>query len=155
MFLVTIGLIIIFFLFAKLTKSIIKRCSLELSKDGIIGNRKKLFSNKFLKLPIEKIDSIAIKNGIKDKFFGGETITIRTSSGLICFMCVHNATEFVDKTLEAIKAYKESNKPVDANIPTNTSGDNLEQIKKLKEMLDNGIITQEEFDVKKKQLLGL
>ena len=32
---------------------------------------------------------------------------------------------------------------------------NLEQIKELKEMLDSGIISQEEFDAKKKQLLGL
>jgi len=30
-----------------------------------------------------------------------------------------------------------------------------EEIKKFKELLDMGIITQEEFDAKKKQLLGL
>lgn len=34
-------------------------------------------------------------------------------------------------------------------------GDHIEQIKKYKELLDLGIITQEEFDVKKKELLGL
>ena len=33
--------------------------------------------------------------------------------------------------------------------------ENLEKIVKLKKMLDDGIITQEEFDAKKKQLLGL
>ncbi len=33
--------------------------------------------------------------------------------------------------------------------------DTAEQLKKFKDLLDNGIITQEEFDVKKKQLLGL
>ena len=31
----------------------------------------------------------------------------------------------------------------------------LNEIKKLKELLDMGIISQEEFDAKKKQLLGL
>ncbi|MDY5753661.1 MAG: SHOCT domain-containing protein [Eubacteriales bacterium] len=31
----------------------------------------------------------------------------------------------------------------------------MQLIKKFKELLDNGIITQEEFGVKKKQLLGL
>ena len=31
----------------------------------------------------------------------------------------------------------------------------LSQMKELKELLDLGIITQEEFDAKKKQLLGL
>ena len=30
-----------------------------------------------------------------------------------------------------------------------------EDIKKLKDLLDSGIITQEEFDAKKKQFLGL
>ena len=32
---------------------------------------------------------------------------------------------------------------------------NLQHVKELKELLDMGAITQEEFDVKKKQLLGL
>lgn len=30
-----------------------------------------------------------------------------------------------------------------------------EQLKEFKELLDSGVITQEEFDAKKKQLLGL
>ena len=30
-----------------------------------------------------------------------------------------------------------------------------DELKKLKDLLDSGIITQEEFDTKKKQLLGL
>jgi predicted Zn-ribbon and HTH transcriptional regulator len=36
-----------------------------------------------------------------------------------------------------------------------TSSSPVEEIKKYKELLDSGIITQEEFDAKKKQLLGL
>jgi predicted Zn-dependent peptidase len=30
-----------------------------------------------------------------------------------------------------------------------------DELKKFKELLDSGVITQEEFDAKKKQLLGL
>ena len=41
--------------------------------------------------------------------------------------------------------------PVVKEVPVN----NVEEIKKYKELLDMGIITQEEFDAKKKQLLGL
>lgn len=37
----------------------------------------------------------------------------------------------------------------------NDEGDNLDKIKKLKELLDIGAITQEEFDEKKKELLNL
>jgi len=33
--------------------------------------------------------------------------------------------------------------------------DSVDEIKKYKELLDSGIITQEEFDAKKKELLGL
>lgn len=38
---------------------------------------------------------------------------------------------------------------------TNTDDENIEKVKKLKELLDMGIITQEEFDTKKKELLKL
>lgn len=31
----------------------------------------------------------------------------------------------------------------------------IEMIKKLKELVDNGILTQEEFDIKKKEIMGL
>ena len=36
-----------------------------------------------------------------------------------------------------------------------TSIPSYEEIEKLKHLLDNGVISQEEFDAKKKQLLGL
>lgn len=38
------------------------------------------------------------------------------------------------------------------NTPAISAADEL---KKFKELLDSGVITQEEFDAKKKQLLGL
>ena len=38
---------------------------------------------------------------------------------------------------------------------TNVSPSPADELKKFKELLDSGIITQEEFDTKKKQLLGL
>ena len=38
---------------------------------------------------------------------------------------------------------------------TSSEEDNLDKIRKLKELLDMGAITPEEFDEKKKQLLGL
>ena len=36
-----------------------------------------------------------------------------------------------------------------------TKNDTADELKKFKELLDSGVITQEEFDAKKKQLLGL
>ena len=43
-----------------------------------------------------------------------------------------------------------------ANITTNTVEEtDMDTLKKYKDLLDSGIITQEEFDAKKKQVLGL
>ena len=41
------------------------------------------------------------------------------------------------------------------NPPNYTSTSPADEIAKYKELLDSGAITQEEFDAKKKQLLGL
>jgi len=41
------------------------------------------------------------------------------------------------------------------SIPQKNVFVNAEELKKYKVLLDSGIITQEEFDAKKKQLLGL
>ena len=46
---------------------------------------------------------------------------------------------------------------IEENIQANISSDenNIELLKKYKQLLDDNAITQEEFDAKKKQLLGL
>ena len=44
---------------------------------------------------------------------------------------------------------------LNAASPASSSVSNVDELKKVKELLDMGIITQEEFDIKKKQLLGL
>ena len=41
------------------------------------------------------------------------------------------------------------------NNKSNPTSNPIEEIKKYKELLDMGILTQEEFDTKKRQLLGL
>ena len=40
-------------------------------------------------------------------------------------------------------------------IATDTTPSSMDELRKLKELLDQGIVTQDEFDAKKKQLLGL
>ena len=51
---------------------------------------------------------------------------------------------------EKIASYKQAK--VSTTVPASSS---VEELKKFKELLDAGVITQEEFDAKKKQLLGL
>ncbi|NCU38193.1 SHOCT domain-containing protein [Candidatus Saccharibacteria bacterium] len=45
--------------------------------------------------------------------------------------------------------------PAPASVPNASSGTDIDQIKQLAELKDQGILTQEEFDAKKKQILGL
>ena len=60
----------------------------------------------------------------------------------------------VKKINDAISAYK-SNQNRSSQTIINQAASAADELKKFKELLDMGIITQEEFDAKKKQLLGL
>lgn len=42
-----------------------------------------------------------------------------------------------------------------ANSPVSQAPSSADELKKYKDLLDSGVISQEEFDAKKKQLLGL
>ncbi len=59
------------------------------------------------------------------------------------------SADTVELTDEEYNAIKASNQGAKTDISP------ADEIKKFKELLDSGIITQEEFDAKKKQLLGL
>lgn len=67
--------------------------------------------------------------------------------------CPHcNSSSLTEITKEEWDAGKVAeNKPVQTAVALSAA----DEIKKFKELLDSGIITQEEFDAKKKQLLGL
>lgn len=58
--------------------------------------------------------------------------------------------EVADYINKQINLYKNQKNNSSANISSNA-----DELKKFKELLDNGIITQEEFNEKKKQLLNL
>lgn len=57
--------------------------------------------------------------------------------------------------LERKTYYKTNNIPLAADNQAINSVNNLDELEKLSELKDKGIITQEEFDQKKKQILGL
>lgn len=138
-------------------REIAKRCNLILTDKGIFGNLKKALSKKELNLPIDKIDNIMISENIIDKLRGGKTIAVRTTNGLIKFNWVQNADEFVNATLAKIEEYKQSVKENVSVMAHNASGgsDNsaAAKIKELKELLDSGLISQEEFEAKRKELI--
>ena len=115
----------------------------------IITNNKitgKVHLIKKVDLPIDSISAIAIINFLKG-------IEISTSSGKIYFIFIKNVEE-IYKIINNLLLERQS-KNIDSSIKNINNSDGTEQIKKYKELLDTGIITQEEFDKKKKELLNL
>lgn len=96
-------------------------------------------------LPLDSISAVGTS------FLYG--IDVGTSSGRIHFKCIKNYEEIHSELSKLLmeRQYTEKQK----EIPSNVSTSNADELKKFKELLDSGVITQEEFEAKKKQLLGL
>lgn len=92
-------------------------------------------------IPLDSVS--AIGSGILS------TVVIASSSGKIMFNCLSNYRE-IHNELGELLAKRQNNKVIAVN-----SISDADELKKYKDLLDNGVITQEEFDAKKKQLLGL
>lgn len=102
-----------------------------------------LFGKK-VDLPIDSISATSIISIFKG-------VGISTSSGRIGFLAIKNSAEIykiINNLLIKRQEDKTQNNIVNAK-------DETEQLKRFKELFDSGVITQEEFDQKKKQLLGL
>ena len=71
------------------------------------------------------------------------------------FPWVQNADEFVEKTLAQIEEFKKNEMTNQPAAPENNAGAQTiaDKMTDLKKLLDQGILTQEEFDRKKQDLL--
>lgn len=81
-------------------------------------------------------------------------VAVATSSGKISFLVIKNADE-VYGVINNLLIERQKEKAKESAPVTITQSDEADQLKKYKALLDSGVITQEEFDAKKKQLLGL
>lgn len=81
-------------------------------------------------------------------------IIVSSSSGKIKFYGISNQEE-VHKAITDLLMERQNNPKPTTQIKQEIQQSNADELKKFKELLDSGIITQEEFDAKKKQLLGL
>jgi hypothetical protein len=86
-------------------------------------------------------------------------IAVSTASGNISFLMIQNSNE-LHSCISGLLVQRQDKPaaPVVIQPPvvqTVAPQSNADELKKYKELLDMGAITQEEFDAKKKQLLGL
>ena len=116
-------------------------------KRVVLHEIKGMMSNDEKNIPLSSIGSINIK---KSAVFA--TLEIITSGNVATIddVPVHLAEE-IKKIIDQVK----SKNSTSIDLPKKESGDLTDQLVKLKDLVDAGILTQEEFDAKKKQLLGI
>ena len=113
-------------------------CSITVTDKRVYG---KASFGKRVDLPLDSISTVASRTFLN-------CISVSTSSGNISFFLAKNHIQ-IHEAINDLLINRQ-------NIPTATHVDSpIEELRKYKELLDNGIITQEEFDTKKKQLLEL
>ena len=122
---------------------LLSRCNITVTDKNIKG---RTLGGKNVVLPIHMVSAYGTR-----KFCSA--IAIATSSGFIHFSFIGNYKEIGNVLHNLINQRQDATK-FTANNSIESHND-LDDLKKLKELLDNGIISQEEFNVKKKQLLGL
>ena len=105
----------------------------------------KTLLGKRVDIPLDSISSISLTFVL----FSG--ISVASSSGLISFYFVEERNK-VHEAMSNLLLERQSNKK---HTVVDTKNDTADQLKKFKDLLDSGVITQEEFDAKKKQLLNL
>lgn len=160
--LLIIVLIIVFpFIFSFLRntyhKYICKNSFLSVNEERVEGTyfRFGIFKKSFT-FPIEQIVNIVTLDSFIDRLRSGKTLVLHTSSGKIRFSFVQNTEEISSIILNAVKEYKENYGTTKHIIQENANNiDEVERLKQYKELLDSGIISQEEFETKKKELLNI
>ena len=121
------------------------KCEICVTDKRVIG---KVNFGKRVDLPLNQIS--AVSQGMLS------SIAIATSSGRIHFWCIENRNEVFDEISKLIRNYQIQKTDVNSAGRIYTPNiSNADELRKYKELLDMGAITQEEYDAKKKQLLGL
>jgi preprotein translocase subunit SecY len=104
----------------------------------------KIRFGKRVDLPFDMISAVGTS------MFSG--ISINTASGAIAFLMIKNR-DSIHNELSKLLIDRQGKPNV---MPTQVmQQSNAEELKKYKDLLDSGVLTQEEFDAKKKQILGI
>jgi hypothetical protein len=111
-------------------------------EDKVVQSRKAILNSSLEEIPMKNISSVEISSGLiptVNVYTSGNTLTFRTD--------VLQGPRFVEVLRDCLS------KRSDAR-PSGGISD-VEQLEKLVSLLEKGILTQEEFDKKKKQILDL
>jgi hypothetical protein len=111
-------------------------------EDKVVQTRKSILNSSLEEIPMKNISSVDISMGLIP------TINVYTSGNTLTFRAdVLQGPKFVEVLQECL-ANRSDSKSV-----SQTS--DVDQIEKLASLMEKGLITREEFDKKKQQILGL
>ena len=111
-------------------------------QDKVVQSRKAILNSSLEEIPMKNISSVEISSGLiptVNVYTSGNTLTFRTD--------VLQGPRFVEVLRDCLSKRSDSR-------PSGGISD-VEQLEKLVSLLEKGILTQEEFDKKKKQILDL
>ena len=137
-FTIAIGCIIV----TAIIYGVFSNCKITVTDKRIFG---KGCFGKTIDLPLDSVSAVATT-------FITQGVSVSTSSGRITFFFLSNREDIANETRNLLIKRQEKSCAT-TTIHQETS--NADELKKFKDLLDSGVITQEEFDAKKKQLLGL
>lgn len=121
----------------------ISKCEICVSDKRVFG---KAAFGKHVDLPLDSIS--AVGSGWP------RGIAVATSSGRVAFLGIKNYDE-IHRCISNLLIERQSKATPVTTIKQEIPQSNADELKKYKDLLDSGVISQEEFDTKKKQLLGL
>lgn len=122
-------------------------CSVVVTDKRVFG--KTAFGRR-VDLPLDSVSAVGLG--------AFKSIAVATSSGKIKFAFIKNRDPIhaaINDLLVKRQAQQPTPMPTPAPVAQPAAQSAADELKKYKELLDSGVITQEEFDAKKKQLLGL
>lgn len=128
-----------------------KNFAYVITNKRIVMAQKKVIGENIKTVSLDNINDITFTSGM---VFGTLTIdTIKEKFNVaLDKVRAKNIHEKVQAVLDESQKLTKSNRKQETKANENSSAD---EIKKFKELLDEGILTQEEFELKKKQLLGI
>lgn len=124
-----------------------EKCEITVTNSRIFG---KLAHSKEVSIALNQV------TGLHSCAFDG--VSVASIGNVSDFYCIANCEE-VMKAISYLLAnpQRAGNSPTQMSIASASSISNneVEQLKRFKDLLDSDVITQEEFDAKKKEVLGL
>lgn len=121
-----------------------------LTNKRFIMAQKKLVGENFQMVLLDRLNDVSLSTGL---LMG--IITIDTMKETVRIGVNKNVAENINEKLHDIIYDLKSNNIKIESSQTKVNSNPYEELKNLKELMDMGIITNEDFEAKKKQLLGI